>query len=109
MDDLLEISELTNETYMILDDAPPTTLDEDDALEYLGTYLTWAFYEAKDRMKGKGKGKNYAKGKHGSGNGKFSRASEKGKRMPGTFGVYVYGSYVDPQESFAGSQEWPWF
>ena len=32
-------------------------VEETDAIEYLGDYMTWVFYEARDKYKGKGKSK----------------------------------------------------
>ena len=77
---------------MIMEEAPPPELEEIDAVEYLGDYLTWVFYETKDRLvKGKGKGK----GKSHKGKGK-GKPGGKGRHTPGTFGVYgTLGSYLD--------------
>eukprot|EP00439_Symbiodinium_sp_Y106_P086029 s529_g30.t2 len=86
-EDLLEFDEATGETYMIVEDQPPAEIEEMDAIEYLGDYLTWVFFEAKDRFsKGKGKGK----GKPSKGKGK-GKQSGKDRKMPGTFGVYGAG------------------
>eukprot|EP00439_Symbiodinium_sp_Y106_P007110 s9578_g1.t1 len=95
-EDLLEFDEISGDTYMIVEEHPPAEIEEVDAVEYLGDYMTWVFFEAKDRFsKGKGKGK----GKPSKGKGK-GKPSGKDRKMPGTFGVYGAGcgqpgSYLD--------------
>ena len=83
--------------YMVLDSDAPESLEETEAIEFMDDYLSWVFFEARDRFKGKGKGKS--KGKPGKGHKGKSFGHGKGQKdggyrpAPGTFGVY--GSYMD--------------
>ena len=95
-EDLLEFDETSGETYMIIEEPLPGEVEEINAVEYIGDYMTWVFYEAKDRF-GKGKGK--AKGKNAKGKGKGKPAG-KDRKSPGTFGVYgTQGSYLDHRKA----------
>ena len=70
---LLHFDSNTGEVYMIVDDLPPAFLEETEAIEYAGEYLSWVFFETRDRIKGKGKGKSGKRGKSKSfGKGKGS-------------------------------------
>ena len=97
-EDLLELDD-EGQVYMVLDEGLPPMMDEADAVELAGSYMSFVYYETADRVKGKGKGK----GKH-SGKGKGFRADKGGKGFhsgksrrtpPGVFGVGVYGTYLD--------------
>ena len=95
-EDLLEFDE-EGQAYMVLEESLPQMMDEADAVELAGSYLTFVFYEAADRLKGKGKGKGKSSGK-GKGKGFYAgkgrKDSGKGRRTPpGVFGVY--GTYLD--------------
>ena len=104
-DDLLDFDPDSGEVYMIVDDLPQDSLEETEAIEYAGEYLSWVFFEARDRAKGKGKGKG---GKHGKsksfGKGKGHKGGF-GKRPPppGTFGVY--GSYLDHRRALQDARK----
>ena len=94
-EDLLEMND-QGETYMVLEEALPQVLEEAEAVEFAGSYLSFVYYEANERLKGKGKGKGKSKGKgrgapYGKGYGKTSGKGSKGP--PGVFGVY--GSYME--------------
>ena len=86
----------TGEIYMALEHDPPVILEEAEAVavEFMGDYLAWTLFEARDRLKGKGKGKSKSgKGHKGkfAGKGKDQKGKSS-KSAPGTFGVY--GSYL---------------
>ena len=102
-DDLLEIQ--AGETYTVLDEALPRMIDEAEAVELAGSYLTFVYYEASDRLKGKGKGKGkFAAKGHGKGHGKGKKGSlGRGPRAPpGVFGVY--GTYLDHRRALRDSR-----
>ena len=94
-EDLLDLDADTGEVYMVLEHDPPDILEEAEAVEFMGDYLAWTLFEARDRIKGKGKGKN----KHGKGHkGRFTGKGKdyKGKGSKGAPGVFgVYGCYQD--------------
>ena len=90
---------------MIVDDLPPEFLEETEAIEYAGEYLSWVFFETRDRIKGKGKGKSGKRGKSKSfGKGKGHKGGFGKKPVPpGTFGVY--GSYMDHRRALQDARK----
>ena len=48
---------------MIVDELPQDSLEETEAIEYAGEYLSWVFFEARDRAKGKGSKASMARAK----------------------------------------------
>lgn len=51
---------------MIFPEEIPTVMEESEALEKFGNYVEEVFYEANERIKGKGKGKKGKGGRYGS-------------------------------------------
>ena len=104
-EDLLDFDPDSGEVYMIVDELPQDSLEETEAIEYAGDYLSWVFFEARDRVKGKGKGKPGKQGKSKSfGKGKGQKGSFGKKPLPpGTFGVY--GSYMEHRRALQDARK----
>ena len=49
--DLIDVDE-TGEVYLYMDNEMPTVVEEAQAVEVLGDYLSYVYYEAGDRLKG---------------------------------------------------------
>ena len=104
-DDLLDFGVNSGEVYMIVDEMPQDSLEETEAIEYAGECLSWVFFEARERAKGKGKGKP---GKHGKGKSFGKGKGHKGSfgkkpPPPGTFGVY--GSYLNHRRALQDARK----
>ena len=95
-EDLLEFDE-EGQAYMVLEESLPQMMDEADAVELAGSYLTFVFYEAADRLKGKGKGKGKSSGKGAWKGAPYS-----------TWGVRRLRQLPRPQKGLAGGQARPW-
>ena len=88
------------------DEPLSTVMEELDAIEFAGDFLSHVFYESNQRLssgKGKGKGKGKFASRKGKGGGKPWRLVDEDQKVFG-----VYGSYLDHrkalQESRTGSR-----
>ena len=76
---------------MVLDKPLPSMMEELEAVEFAGDFLSYVFHESGQRLaKGRGKGKGKGKGKFASGKGKNEgkpwRPADKDQKVLGVVG-----------------------